>query len=187
MSLVKKLKLKLFNTFRVQPNNLVDIHPQSKIKGCRISIKGTNNRLEIAQGCNLRGVLIELNGEGCQIKIERGTIIGEDCYLSSREKGTQLTIGADCMFSRNVKIMTSDGHDILRGQQRINPAQSIHIGNHVWLADNVTILKGVRIGDGSVVGINSTLTKSIAEQQIAVGSPAKVVASEVTWRDELTF
>ncbi|SBS25075.1 Putative acetyltransferase [Marinomonas aquimarina] len=187
MSLLQQLKLKLFNTLRVQSNNVVDIHPDSKIKGCRIAIKGTNNRLEIAQGCNLRGVHIEINGDNCLINIERDTIIGEDCYLSSREKDTQLTIGADCMFSRNVKIMTSDGHDILRGQQRINPAQSIHIGTHVWLADNVTILKGVNIGDGSVVGINSTLTKSIAEQEIAVGSPAKVVASEITWRDELTF
>lgn len=187
MTLLQQLKLKLFNTLRVSSHNAVDIHPQSKIKGCRISIKGRDNRLDIAQDCNLRGVHIEIHGEGCQLKIERNTIIGEDCYLSAREKGTQLTIGADCMFSRNVKIMTSDGHDILRGAQRINPAQSIHIGTHVWLADNVTILKGVSIGDGSVVGINSTLTKSIAEQQIAVGSPAKVVASEVTWRDELTF
>lgn len=187
MTFLQRLKLKLFNTLRVRSNNALDIHPDSKIKGCRIVIKGSNNRLEIAQGCNLRGVLIEINGENCLIRIERDTIIGEDCYLSSREKGTQLTIGSDCMFSRNVKIMTSDGHDILQGQQRINPAQSIHIGDHVWLADNVTVLKGVNIGEGSVVGINSTLTKSIAGQQIAVGSPAKVVASDVTWRDELTF
>jgi len=187
MTLLQQLKLKLFNTLRVRNNNSLVIHPHSKVKSCRISIKGNNNRLEIAQGCNLRGVHIEINGEDCLIKIERDTIIGEDSYLSSRERGTQLIIGADCMFSRNVKIMTSDGHDILREKQRINPAQSIQIGNHVWLADNVTILKGVNIGDGSVVGINSTLTKSIEEQQIAVGSPAKVVASDISWQDELTF
>ncbi|MBJ6958659.1 acyltransferase, partial [Vibrio cholerae] len=77
---------------------------------------------------------------------------------SCRESDTTLIIGSECMFSRNVKLMTSDGHDILRDGKRINPAKSIYIGSHVWLADNVTILKGVSIGSGSIVGINSTVT-----------------------------
>lgn len=66
--------------------------------------------------------------------------------------------------------MTSDGHDILRDGKRINPAKSIYIGSHVWLADNVTILKGVDIGSGSIIGINSTVTKSIGQYCIAAGN-----------------
>ena len=41
------------------------------------------------------------------------------------------------MFSRNVKIMTSDGHDIFQKDQKINPSMNISIGNHVWLADRL--------------------------------------------------
>lgn len=91
------------------------------------------------------------------------------------------------MFSRNVKIMTSDGHNIVRKNERINQARNIAIGNHVWLADNVTILKGVHIGNDSMVGINSTLTKSIETNVIAVGNPAKVIQNNINWEEKLTY
>ncbi|EEY97953.1 transferase hexapeptide repeat family [Vibrio sp. RC586] len=91
------------------------------------------------------------------------------------------------MFSRNVKLMTSDGHDILRDGKRVNPAKNIHIGSHVWLADNVTVLKGVSIGSGSIVGINSTVTHSFADNSAAAGNPARVIANSIAWQEELTF
>ncbi len=91
------------------------------------------------------------------------------------------------MFSRNVKIMTSDGHDILENSKRINYAKDINIGNHVWLADNTTILKGVTIGDNSIIGINSTVTKSVPINSIAAGNPAKVVKSSIYWEETLTY
>ena len=49
------------------------------------------------------------------------------------------------------------------------------IGNDVWIGANVTVLKGVRIGDGAVVGAGSVVTKDIPELGIAVGNPARVV------------
>jgi len=91
------------------------------------------------------------------------------------------------MFSRNVKVMTSDGHNIFKLGQRINPAKSIHIGDNVWLADNVTVLKGACIGSNSVIGINSTLTKSVGDNVVAVGSPAKIIQSGIRWQNELTY
>jgi acetyltransferase-like isoleucine patch superfamily enzyme len=83
--------------------------------------------------------------------------------------------------------MTSDGHNIVKHGERINSANDISIGCHVWLADNVTVLKGASIGDQSIVGINSTLTKPIGSGVIAVGNPAKVVQDEVSWQHELTY
>ncbi|MBD3842261.1 MAG: acyltransferase, partial [Campylobacterales bacterium] len=107
-------------------------------------------------------------------------VIGHGSYLSAKE-GRKLVIGANCMFSRNVKIMTSDGHSIFKSEVVVNHAKDILIGSHVWLADNVTIMKGVTIGEGSVVGINSTLTKSIPSKSIAVGNPAKVIKGDIEW------
>ena len=52
------------------------------------------------------------NGENCSLTIGENCVIGEGTYLSCRGNNTQLTIGNYCMFSRNVKVMTSDGHDI---------------------------------------------------------------------------
>lgn len=83
--------------------------------------------------------------------------------------------------------MTSDGHDILRHGKRVNPAKSIYIGSHVWLADNVTVLKGVSIGNDSIVGINSTVTKSLEANTVAAGNPARIIQTSTDWRDVLTY
>jgi len=181
------LKLRLRNKFRTSKENQITISEKAKVRGCEISIKGSNNQLIIEEGVNIRDSFIEIDGVGCRVKISKNCIIGEGCYLSARENGTTLTLGEDCMLSRHVKLMTSDGHNILRNRQRINAAKSITIGSHVWLADSVTVLKGVSIGDEVVVGINSTVTKSIDSNIIAAGNPAKVVASETTWQKKLTF
>ncbi|WP_375752237.1 acyltransferase [Vibrio sp. HN007] len=187
MNTLQKLVLSLRNKLRLKGSHSVNIDSTAKLRDCKVSILGNNNSLRVGKNVKLRNVSIEVDGDSCQLIIEDNCVIGESCYLSVREKGTTLTLGKGCMLSRNVKVMTSDGHDILKEGKRINPAKSISIGDKVWLADNVTILKGVAVGAGSVVGINSTLTKSISSQQIAVGNPAKVVASGIEWREELTY
>lgn len=178
---------KLRNKLRVKGNHQISIANTAKVRGCDISIKGKNNNLIIEEGVNLRGSQLEIDGNNCVIKVGKNSIIGHGCYLSARELNTQLILGEKCMLSRNVKIMTSDGHDILKDTQRVNPAKNIYIGNHVWLADNATVLKGVTIGKGSVVGINSTLTKSLEENCIAAGNPAKKVQDNIEWNEKLTF
>ncbi|NOE08997.1 acyltransferase [Vibrio cholerae] len=178
---------KLRNKIRIKPNNSIQLGRNSRIRYCDIYVNGNNNQLIIHDGANLKGVSIELNGNNCLLEIGENCVIGENCFLSCRESGTKLVIGKECMFSRNVKLMTSDGHDILRDGKRINPAKSIYIGSHVWLADNVTILKGVSIGSGSIVGINSTVTHSVSDNSAAAGNPARVIADSITWQEELTF
>lgn len=181
------LILKLRNKFKISGSHSIDIHPSAKIRGCTFVIKGSNNTLKISANTNLRDCVVEVDGKECTLTIGNNTIIGHNSYLSVREAGTRLDIGNDCMFSRNTKIMTSDGHNIVKQGRRINSAKDISIGSHVWLADNTTILKGVSIGDQSIVGINSTLTKPISSGVIAVGNPAKVVQDEVSWQHELTY
>lgn len=178
---------KLRNKIRVKPNNSIQIGKNTRIRYCDIYVNGKNNQLIIRDGANLKGVSIELNGNNCLLEIGANCVIGENCFLSCRESGTTLIIGSECMFSRNVKLMTSDGHDILRDGNRINPAKNIHIGSHVWLADNVTVLKGVTVGSDSIVGINSTVTKSLEANTVAAGNPARIIQTSTDWRDVLTY
>lgn len=187
MTLYERLMLRVRNKTSIARNQSVDIDKTAKIRDCTILIKGHNNSLKIEANVRLRNTFIEINGNNCSLTIGENSVIGQNCYLSVREEGTSLLISSDCMLSRNVKIMTSDGHNIIKNEQRINHAKSIVIGKHVWLADNATILKGVNIGDHSILGINSTLTKSVEANCIAVGNPAKVVQSDVTWQHELTY
>ncbi|NOI60388.1 acyltransferase [Vibrio coralliilyticus] len=178
---------RLRNKIKISGRHQFAIDPSSKIRQCKIVIKGENNSLKIGKNANLRRCIIEIDGNNCHLTIDDNTIIGHDCYLSARENGIKLKIGEGSMLSRNVKIMTSDGHNITKDGKRINSAQSIEIGPKVWLTDNVTVLKGVTVGEGSIIGINSTLTKSVPSGAIAVGNPAKVVQNGVSWQHELTY
>lgn len=51
----------------------------------------------------------------------------------------------------------------------------IHIGKNVWIGDNASILLGVTIGDGAVIGVAAVVTKNIPEMSVAVGISAKVI------------
>lgn len=53
----------------------------------------------------------------------------------------------------------------------------VTIGNNVWLGENVSILKGVTIGNNVIIGFGSVVTKSIPDNSVAVGCPAKVVGT----------
>lgn len=181
------LKLYARNKVRCQNGNLIEVRGLVRVKKCHIIIKGTGNKLVFHSGAILNNVIIEIDGQGCELSIGSGCVIGEGCYFSCRERNTKLSIGNNCMFSRNVRLMTSDGHDILQSGVRINMARDISIGNHVWLADGVTVLKGVSIGDGSVVGIHSLLTMNIPNNTIAAGIPAKIIKKNITWREEISF
>ncbi|MEZ9699177.1 acyltransferase [Vibrio sp. 10N.261.46.E12] len=181
------LRLRLRNKVKVESNNTLSIAKSSRIRQCNISIKGFGNKLLIDDNVNIRRSHIEIDGNNCLIHIKGNSTIGQNCYLSAREKNINLVVGEDCMFSRNVKIMTSDGHNIIKEGKRINFAKSINIGSHVWLADNVTLLKGVTVGDNSIVGINSTLTKSSPSGSITAGNPARIVQKDVTWQHEIDY
>jgi acetyltransferase-like isoleucine patch superfamily enzyme len=162
-------------------NNKILVDSDLKISKTKIVIKGQNNTLRIKSGVKINSSFIEIVGDNCQIIIGKNSIIGDGCYLSAKEENIKLTIGEECMLSRNAKLMTSDGHPIYQNAQIINSAKNITLGDKVWIADDVTVLKGVEVGANSVVGIGSVLTKSIPSGSVAAGNPAKIVKESISW------
>ena len=75
-------------------------------------------------------------------------------------------------------IIDSAFHDI-DPERRLEPpvADPITIGDNVWLGARVIVLPGVTIGENSVVGVGSVVTRDIPPSSLAVGVPAKVVRS----------
>ena len=176
------LILKLRNKIRVQKSNTLVFGKNIKMSKCKVIIKGKNNLLKIEDNNILRDVTFEIIGNNCSITISKNCLIGHNSYLSAKEEDTHILIKEYCGLSRNVKIMTSDGHPIFQDGNIINQAKSITIEKNVWLADNVTILKGVTIAENSVVGINSTVTKNVPSNSISVGNPAKVIKENISWK-----
>lgn len=84
-------------------------------------------------------------------------------------------IGNDCMLGPNVVIATA-GHPI-DPELRAKVTQynkEVHIGNNVWLGAGVVVMPGVTIGDNSVIGAGSIVTKDIPSGVVAFGNPCKV-------------
>lgn len=178
LSLMQKLK----NKIRIDgKNNKILVEGSIKISKIKIVIKGSNNTLHIKSGAKINSSFLEIVGDNCSIIIGKNSIIGNGCYLSAKEKDITLSIGDECMLSRNAKLMTSDGHPILKDGKIINSAKNITLNTKVWVADDVVILKGVEIGSNSIVGIGSVLTKSIPTNSIAAGNPAKVIKENISW------
>ncbi|MCX8228287.1 MAG: acyltransferase, partial [Sulfitobacter sp.] len=98
------------------------------------------------------------------------------------ESGT-ITLGDDCMLSGDITMDVSDMHSILDVESgiRINPPRDILIGDHVWLAQGVRIMKGSQIGQDCIIGSRALVCSSIPANSLAVGTPARVVRSGVTW------
>jgi acetyltransferase-like isoleucine patch superfamily enzyme len=135
---------------------------------------------------------ISFFGNGClnctyntNFHIGSNTTIEYDYHIvSSTNKKT--AIGKDCMISYEFILMSQDGHPIydLHTGELINMTdinQDIIIGDHVWIGYRVMILKGASIGIGSIIGAQSVVTKTIPNNCIAAGSPARVLRKDIAW------
>lgn len=170
--------------------NLVQVKSFTIINNVTIKIRGNNNRVIIGERCYI--------GNGCSIWAEGNNItiqIGDECtfthddQICAQEDNSKVSIGKDCMFSHHINVRTSDSHLIYNTEsnERINYPRAVNIGNHVWIAPNSIIMKGVTIGEGCIIGSNTIVTKNVPHCSLAVGMPAKVVRENVSWSREKLF
>ncbi|MBQ8428502.1 MAG: sugar O-acetyltransferase [Clostridia bacterium] len=125
-------------------------------------------------------------GEGCYIEPPfHSNFGGKHCHFGKNVYAnfnltcvddTHIYVGDCTMFGPNVTLATA-GHPILpelreKGYQYNLP---IRIGKNCWLGANVVVLPGVTIGDNSVIGAGSIVTKDIPANVVAVGNPCKVL------------
>jgi acetyltransferase-like isoleucine patch superfamily enzyme len=119
---------------------------------------------------------------GCQIVVDKDAKLDLGSgYINSNSTIScfgNIKIGHDVAIAENVTIRDSDNHSIVGGKSQTAP---IIIGDHVWIGLNTIILKGVTIGDGSIIAAGSLVNKSIPPNCLAAGVPAKVIRENVAW------
>ena len=122
----------------------------------------------------------------CQILIGTNNIFSGGEFAVA-ENDSVIEIGCNCLFSREVEIVTTDSHSILdkNSLTRINNAKNVKIGNNVWIGAHAVLLKGSTIPNCCVIGRNTVVTKSFCiENCILAGVPAKIVKENILWQVE---
>ena len=125
-----------------------------------------------------------------QDKSSQGSItIGNYCLISPGVEMTSaasISIGDNCMIAADVMIHDSDWHGLYNRLRPFRCTKQVRLENNVWIGARAIILKGVTIGENSVIGAGSVVTQSVAANTVVAGNPAKVIKTLNPNRRRLT-
>jgi acetyltransferase-like isoleucine patch superfamily enzyme len=124
---------------------------------------------------------VKLSCVGNPGEIARLTI-GNKCSIGDRTEihcGNSIAIGDEVLIAWDCNILDRDYHATCGDFDRTKP---VSIGNRVWIGCRSIILKGVTIGDGTVIAAGSVVTKDIPSNTLAAGNPAKIKKVVKGWK-----
>ena len=163
----------------------------AKIRGIKLGFQSTFYGIAKFKKANLATITIGNKNTFRSFSTSNLIGINRPCILSALEKNAVITIGDNNGFSgtvigcfkeinigNNVKcgantlITDSDWH---LDDPRSGLPSAINIKDNVWLGVNVTVLKGVTIGENTIIGAGSVVVKNIPPNCVAAGNPCKVI------------
>lgn len=165
-------------------NNIVEIGKGCRMYDCKIQIFGDGNRVLIDHDCVCRGLDIFIS-DGAVLKIGHNSHFHGRTHFACIE-GKTVSIGKRCLFSTDIVFRSGDSHVITDMEDnRINFGRDIIIGDHVWIGQQVIVLKGAEVGSDCIIGTGSLVTKGVYPNNVVLGgSPARVLKEEVNWSPE---
>ena len=156
-------------------------------KSAQISNDALNREaIKLGSGVSIDGVLQVFYGKG-------HIIIGDMSYVGPNSRiwsSVDIKIGNHCLISHNCNIIDSNSHPIDAQLRRLDyenifnggkglsdkvSCKPIVLGDDVWIGANSCVMKGVTLGDRTIVAAGSVVTKSFPSDVIVAGNPAKIV------------
>jgi acetyltransferase-like isoleucine patch superfamily enzyme len=134
-------------------------------------------------------------GDGSKIRCHEGeveigekTVIGQECTISAYQR---VRIGEQCVIADRAMFIDFD-HGVVEVDRPIR-VQGIYkrdvvVGSNVWIGYGACILRGVRVGDNSIIGTNAVVTKDVPANAVVAGIPARIIRmreapTEMRWPD----
>lgn len=107
--------------------------------------------------------------------------MGDDVFINTGvviAAKKKICIGNETIIGDQAMIYDTDWHGIYRKEIK---SETVEIENHVWIGARAIILKGVKIGDKSIVSAGSVVTKNVGDGILVAGNPAKYIRKTQGW------
>lgn len=121
-------------------------------------------------------------GDGCKIRAHEGvveigakSVLGQECTISAYQ---HVSIGRECIIADRVMLIDFD-HGMVEVERPIRLQgiykRDVRVGHNVWIGYGACLLRGVTVGDNSVIGTSAVVTKDLPANAVAAGVPARVI------------
>jgi acetyltransferase-like isoleucine patch superfamily enzyme len=132
-------------------------------------------------------------GHGCKIRVHEGrvdigakSVLGQECTISAYQS---VSIGRECIIADRVMLIDFD-HGVVDVEQPIRKQgiykRDVSVAHNVWIGYGASILRGVRVGENSVIGTGSVVTRDVVDNAVMGGVPARLIRmrdapTKMTW------
>jgi acetyltransferase-like isoleucine patch superfamily enzyme len=160
------LKARLRGRFRTEglcfvcPEVELEVGPQAVLRMGRWSWIGHRSKVRVHEG---------------EVSIGAKSVLGQECTISAYK---HVSIGRECIIADRVMLIDFD-HGASEVDRPIR-AQGIYkrdvrVGNNVWMGYGACVLRGVSVGDNSIIGTSAVVTRDVPENAVVGGVPARVM------------
>ena len=159
-----------------------------------LAFVGPGVKLEIGRDAVLRLGRWSWIGHGTKIRVHEGeaeigakSVLGQECTISAFQ---HISIGRECIVADRVMLIDFD-HGVVEVERPIRVQgiykRDVHVGNNCWIGYGACVLRGVTVGDNSVIGTSSVVTKDLPANSVSAGLPARVLRmrdepEQLRWR-----
>ena len=156
---------------QIKKTPIVDIRAGARLNiGSNVTLNSNNQSYHVSL---FAPVKLFARIPGASIEIGDNTRIHGSCIHSQ----SSISIGRNCLIAGNCQIIDGSGHELAPGT-RLDVslrAQPIVIEDNVWFGNNVTVLGGVTIGEGSIIQASCLVHKDVPPYAIMGGNPGKII------------
>lgn len=170
-------------------HNTIAINGADYPSTIKIIVSGDYNSVKIKRLYKLEKLNIRVGNHrpayGAAVEIDEGLSVAENCDFFIYNSLNSLSIGKNCMFSRDIIIRCGESPHLIFDRstaEYLDVSEGVVIGDHVWVGERAYITKRASIADESIVAACAVVTKKFTEDHVVLaGNPARVVRGNVQW------